>query len=111
MVVGDEAKAERHEDELDLFMPRFTSCEDCIEVTFTPPSGGAYTVEAEREPRLVLTSVDIKEVRLTETRSVLDPSVHSWVAIAIPTEGARHRMAEVDYVERRDSVGSVSGEG
>jgi hypothetical protein len=104
LVVGDEAKAQHREDELDLFAPRFTSCEDCVQVTFTPPSGGTYSVEAEREPRLVLSSSDVKEVRLTETRSVLDPSVHSWVAIAIPTEEARYRMAEVTAKFPFDSV-------
>ena len=104
LVVGDKAKAQLKEDELDLFMPRFIECENCTEVTFSPPSGGSYTVEAEPEPCLVLADSDIEEVNLAETRSPLDPSVRSWMALAVPTEEVRLRMAEITEAYPFDSV-------
>lgn len=93
LVVGDEAKARQREGEIDLFLPRFTRCDDCVDVSFTPPSGGSVTVEAERKPRLVLTDSDIEEIRLIETRNMIAPSVEQWVAIAIPSGTHCGRLA------------------
>lgn len=104
LILSERVKAAVKKDQIDLFMPRFTECKSCTEVTFSPPGGGRYTVEAEPEPRVVLTDSDIEEVKLAEIRSALDPSVRTWNALAMPTNQARARLAQISNMFPFDSV-------
>ncbi len=95
---------EQDERPLGLFQPRFTDCPACEVREFRGPGGASFSAIVESKPRLSIERSEIKEVRVGEIRSVREPEVGYWVALAIPRDDVRTRLQRLSEVYSFDRV-------
>lgn len=96
--------SENREPVLGLFEARFRECSDCREINVELPAGETLSVRPEPKPRLTLSADEINEVRLAEVRSVFDPTIRTWIALAIPSEDAKKRIGQLSREFPFDTV-------